>query len=182
MKIYWIIPAAATIFIAATMAFSIVRESTAVKGAPPKEVVQTQPRPSAQAATATTKFGNGFVITNIKISDPKAADKHLELAVSMETTKDTDLGYTLAAHSNDAEGKIINNLGDFKLSTGAALAPAGKSFDFKFPIPGFDISKVSNVGIAMYKDPKELVQVISGKSDWDSRRAIYPIETVISAP
>ncbi|RJX79977.1 hypothetical protein [Pseudomonas sp. LS-2] len=150
MKKYWIIPAIAIVAIAGGMVYSM--------STPDKTVVVQN----------SATFVDGTKITDVKFQPSDAADKHLVAVIKL--VPGTEKGLSFAVHLNDADKKILTNVGDFPLAT---YCKGDAALECNIPIASDSFDKSSSLGIAAYKIPGQLMQVREGVSDWDDHRAIF---------
>lgn len=110
--------------------------------------------------------------------EPIEGDK-VVLQLLMRAEKNFVANDVLAVHLNDAQGAMFDVPGDVIVDKGSTTIAAGTQWLQRFVIRRIQYEKTHSFGIAMYKNPAVLYDVVGPRLDWNGRRLILsklPIE------
>jgi peptidoglycan/LPS O-acetylase OafA/YrhL len=119
------------------------------------------------------KFSNGIKLTNINFV-PKPNDV-IEIKMHFELSKKTALDRNIGVHLNDTSGNILKVIGNIVIDRTSIEHPKGFSWTNEVMITRHELESASTIGIAIFQQENQLDKVVSGLSDWDSRRLIIDL-------
>lgn len=124
------------------------------------------------ALVSAATFDKRYQILGLR-AESKGNDE-VALQVLMRAAQDVKAHDIAALHLNDRQGAMFDAPGDIVIDSGPRIIPAGTAWVQRFITTYQQYEKTHSVGIAIYKNPTALYEVVGGASDWSGRRLILP--------
>lgn len=105
--------------------------------------------------------------------EPLGTDK-VALRLLMRAEQDFVAKDVLALHLNDSKGSIFDAPGDVVVDKSASITSAGTHWVQKFETTRGLYDRTHSLGVAMYRNPSTLFEIVGGDSDWNGRRLVLP--------